>query len=292
MGNRATPSLTTTCRLCGGGDLVHKLSCRGFDLFSCRDCSYVQVDPVPSIEVINSIYGEEYFHKSKYRDDVANRHEQARRVQLLKRAGVPRKGKVLDIGCASGEFISAANERFEAWGIDISQHAVARAKAHNTDAADRIFYANPYRFELPDEKFDAVVLWDVLEHLIDPERSIEQAVAQLKPDGVLICSTPNISTTTAKIMGKRWAFMTPPEHLGFFNPASLSLLLSKEGLTPRFWMSRGKWANIGFLAYKLRRVLPELMPATLVNLVHRSFVGSYSVYVPTGDVLYMIGSKG
>ena len=290
MSKGATSVLPTICRLCGGGDFVHKLSSRGFDLFACRDCSYVHVDPVPSIEVSNSIYGEEYFHKSKYRDDVANRHEQGRRVELLRRAGVPSNGKVLDIGCASGEFISAANEHFKVWGVDISEHAVARAKADNPDAADRIFYANPNKFELPDEKFDAVVLWDVLEHLINPERSIEQAVAQLKPYGVLICSTPNIGTTTAKIMGKRWAFMTPPEHLGFFNPASLSLLLSKEGLTPGFWMSRGKWANIGFLAYKLRRVLPELMPAKLVNLVHRSFVGRYSVYVPTGDVLYMIGS--
>ena len=284
----ATP--VGSCRACEYPHLKPRFSARGFELYTCRRCQYVQVSPVPSVAVINDIYSKEYFEKSKYRDDFASRYEQARRVALLSRAGVPAAGRVLDVGCASGDFIAAAKTQYEVWGVDISEHAVTRAKALNPENAGHIFYVDPNDFRLPEERFDAVVLWDVLEHLIDPRRSIAQAVARLKPRGTLVCSTPNIGALAAKVMRKRWAFMTPPEHLGFFTPDCLSALLSQEGLTPLFCNSRGKWANIGFLLYKLRRVMPELMPASLVDKTHRSFIGQFSVYVPTGDVMYMAAS--
>jgi 2-polyprenyl-3-methyl-5-hydroxy-6-metoxy-1,4-benzoquinol methylase len=279
------------CRLCGADALSEWTVARGYQFYNCQGCGYAQLDPLPPVEEINAIYATEYFQKAKYGADPAALREQQRRIDYMRRAGIADGSTIIDLGCASGDFIASAKARYNCWGIDISESGVATAKATNPEIKDQILFSEMQDYQLPDRQFDAITIWDVIEHLPDPSDFLAKAVTQLKPGGVVMLSTPNLDTPSARLLGKRWAFMTPPEHLGFFSPKSSARWLAQHGLEPLFWTSKGRWVNLAFLAYKARRVFPELVPQRLVDGLRHSALGKACLYVPTGDVLYMAARK-
>jgi 2-polyprenyl-3-methyl-5-hydroxy-6-metoxy-1,4-benzoquinol methylase len=282
---------TTICRLCSSEDLRLLYEVRGSTLDRCSRCGFVQVREQPTAEELRAIYAGGYLGKGKYEDLTAQRRENERRLALLEHAGVPSGGKVLEVGCATGEFIALAGARFDMWGLDLSPVATDLARQTNPRFAAQIFTGFIEDQHFQPAQFDAIVLWDVIEHLWDPRKVCHELVKYLRPGGSLLLSTPDIGAVTARVMRNRWAFMTPPEHLGFFSTPSLEFLLERDlGLRTTSSESRGKWANVGFLAYKLRRVFPVL-PEAFVQGVRHSPLGAATLYVPTADVRYVAAKK-
>ena len=279
------------CRVCGQTDLSFLYRVRGCTLEKCSSCQFVQVATQPSREELEATYSDEYFDKGKYEDEFAQRKENERRLALIEGLGLPGGAKVLDAGCATGEFIAFAASRFDMWGIELSAYAAERAREQNPNRSDQIFAGFVEECALELASFDAIVMWDVIEHLSDPVGACAKLTSLLKPGGFFVVSTPDIGAWAAKLFGKRWAFMTPPEHLGFFDDTSMDQLFRELDLAPVSQSSRGKWANVGFIAYKLRRVLPQLMPGIVVKGVQRSPLGRAAIYVPTSDVKYAVGRK-
>lgn len=251
----------------------------------------MQVREQPTPQELRALYGNSYFGRGKYDDKQAQRREIQRRLELLRKAEVPEGARVLDAGCATGDFLAAGSSRYEMWGLDVSAHATELAKAQNPACAQRIFtgFVEDQHFEA--DWFDAIVMWDVIEHLWDPRSVLTRLVGHLRPGGALFVSTPDIGAPIARVMRGRWAFMTPPEHLGFFKRETLEFLLERVlGLQTLSSEAHGKWANVGFLAYKLRRVFPGV-PAGLVERVQKSSLASTALYVPTADVRYVGARK-
>jgi 2-polyprenyl-3-methyl-5-hydroxy-6-metoxy-1,4-benzoquinol methylase len=250
------------------------------------------VATVPSDAELAAIYGTQYFQKLKYRNDDAQLREQERRARLLERAELPAHAKVLDFGCATGGFVDHVKERYEVYGSDISPQSIERAKQLYPDLRDRLSTTtliDPVPQNLP--MMDAIVAWDVIEHLKDPVSVVSKLAGRLRPGGVLAVSTPDYGALTARILRKRWAFMTPPEHLGFFSRKTIQQLFESAGVTLDRSISLGKWVNAGFLVYKLARVFPEILPQKWVERFGASSAGRTCLYVPTADVLYAIGHK-
>ena len=245
----------------------------------------------PSQSALRALYADGYFKRGKYDEEFAQKKEGERRLQLLERARVNGGGRVLDAGCATGDFLSLGSQRYEMWGLDVSAYATEVAARKNPSCAGRIFTGFVEEQSFEPEFFDAIVMWDVVEHIWDPKSVLRRLVTHLRPGGSLILSTPDIGALTARIMRKRWAFMTVPEHLGFFSPRSMRFLLETElGLDITESTTSGKWVNLGFLAYKLRRVFPQV-PAALVAGVQQSPLAGAPLYVPTADIRYVAARK-
>lgn len=253
----------------------------------CKECGFIQLGAHPTEESIKSTYSDDYFKKIKYHFDSAAKREQERRVNLMKECGVAHGADVLDVGCATGDFILLARNYFSIWGIDISEQAVQTAKERNPDVAARIIAMGHENFENLDRRFDAITLWDVIEHLDDPVGVVRKLTGKLERTGVLFISSPNIGAMIARIMKRHWAFMTPPEHIGYFSRETVKRLLAACGLRELRWETRGKWINLAFLAYKMSRVFPELAPPLLVKSAFKSRFGRVTVYVPTRDIQYV-----
>lgn len=284
------PNADLVCRICQHETRPHLVNVRGYDLLRCPTCGFVQVRQEPDPAALNAIYQESYFSHNKYRDQKTLQAEEQRRLGLL-RAHVPGGSRVLEVGCGSGSFLSAAKAEFEMHGFDLSAAGVEIARRDNPELADRIWVGRLEEQDIPAEHFDAICAWDVIEHIWDPREMGRQLLRYLKPGGVLLLSTPNIGAPIARLMGKRWAFMTPPEHLSFFNRSSMQWLFNKAlGAQIVLWRSLGKRANLGFILYKLRRVFP-LFPAMIPRLFETGFLAKLSVYVPTADIQYVIIRK-
>ncbi|MBX3047595.1 MAG: class I SAM-dependent methyltransferase [Anaerolineales bacterium] len=282
-----------TCRLCEHGDLKEHFVAKGFHLLACHRCGFVQVAEAPQEHNI-ALYDQEYFSHNKYQDlDILER-ENRRRLDLLKRT-LPLEGaRVLDAGCGVGDFVAlaAAETGAELVGTDIAEAAI-RIAQESYPHLDAHFHAGLLEEQdFAAESFDVICSWDVIEHIWQPVATYQRLFKFLKPGGSLLLSTPNIGAPIARAMGRYWAFMTPPEHLSFFNKQSMRWL-AEETLRAEMtdWFSRGKWTNVGFLVYKAHRVLPSAWLAKLRDFLHHSPLGKLPIYVPTGDVQYAVIRK-
>lgn len=279
------------CRLCGAARTEPYMWVRGQALLRCGECGFVQLKDKPPEEVLREIYGGAYFQHGKYANDLAVKKEQARRVKMLRRSGLADGARILDAGCATGDFVATASARYGVWGMDISPEAIKTAGKLYPQLTDRFKVCPLESPPFAPGRFDAVVLWDVVEHLWDPLVAFRSILSLLKRPGLVLLSSPDIGSLAARIMGRNWALMTPPEHMCFFNRSTTRKLIESTGGTLRWYVRHCKWANIGFLAYKIRRIVPAL-PSCVVEHIGRTILGRQCIVVPTGDVFYAAAVYG
>ena len=285
----------TQCRICKAEDLTFKYNVKESTLYKCSSCGYVQVEEQPSEDELNAIYSDSFFDNVKYNDDANQEKENWRRLAFISRYLPPdglSKQKILDFGCASGDFIQAAKPFYEMWGHDFSPYAIEKARQLNPDIFWHFSSGTHEKLDFPHEFFDAIVTWDVVEHLWDPVSVCERLLRYLKPGGFLFISTPDIGTLTASLTRKYWAFMTPPEHLGFFSKKSISFFLqNKLNCHILEKKNKGKSVNIGFFFYKLKRIFPRLVPGFLPRFFSSKYTRNFNIYVPTADIMYIAAIK-
>ncbi|MGI5828252.1 MAG: class I SAM-dependent methyltransferase [Patescibacteria group bacterium] len=149
------------------------------------------------------------------------------------------KHKILDVGCGEGKTLAELKKLGKAWytaGIDICPEAVARAKK----VLDKALVGDIENISLPWAKdyFDYIILADVLEHLTDPWTTVHQLKKNLKNDGFLIVSVPNIRNITILknlIFDKDWTYrdrgILDKTHLRFFTLKTIQALLKNEGFS-------------------------------------------------------------
>lgn len=280
------------CRLCHYNKLEQKYPLKGFTMDRCKNCDFVQVNEKPAEKDLLKTYSKKYFNHGKYSDFSSMRKENERRLKFIKEQKVRENARILDFGCATGDFINHGAKEFDMWGLDISEFAIDEAKAKNPGIAHQIQGGFLEGKAYCENFFDAVVLWDVIEHLWDPVDTCEKLIKFLKPEGYIFISTPNIGSLASHIMKKYWIFMTVPEHLGFFSRKTLNYLFEKRlNLKMVKWMAKGKWVNFGFILYKIKRIFPKLMPNFAINIFRKRFFNKIALYIPGGDIQYVVFQK-
>lgn len=286
-------TLHETCRLCG--DIAKRRSgftFGRFDLSQCDMCGFQQISPEPKSNELKDLYGALYFQKAKYTDPKAIELEYKRRHKLMAQAGFKPGDNLLEIGCGAGQFISTCVDTYNWHGMDFSPEGIAEAIKRLPDLPENRLNAGAIEHfspDVPDGGFDGVLIFDTIEHVYDPAPMLKRAASWLKPNGKMIVTTPDIGAPVAKMMGKRWPFMTPPEHLSFFTRSAMTDAMAKAGLKTTYSKSMGKFANIAFVIYKASRV--GMLPKSFATIATELGLGKITIYVPTGDVMYVIAKK-
>lgn len=203
-------------------------------LVKCADCSMIYESPRYDAATIVQGYmaSQEADHDSQYPMRV-NSFYQA----LVKHTRfLPPKGaKVLDIGTAGGAFLDAAKKfGYDAHGMEPSADLVARGKARGLQIEQGTI--DKHTFE--QGSFDMVCLWDVIEHLPDPQAALVEIRKLLKPDGIFLINYPDIGTTQAKLAGKRFWWILSV-HLHHFTRDSIRNICNRTGFEvfhmQRYW---------------------------------------------------------
>jgi 2-polyprenyl-3-methyl-5-hydroxy-6-metoxy-1,4-benzoquinol methylase len=225
------------CPLCEGADLPPLFTRDGYDLVRCGACELVFVVNPPSEEQLAELYSFASGYHTEFRDDPAVVAERfglaAHRFEALERHH-PRPGRLLDIGAAAGFFVKTAQDAgWTAQGVELSPDTAALGRErYGVD----VQAARLEEVELPPESFDAVTLWDVIEHVSDPLDTMRRVAGLLKPGGTVGLLTPNIdglyprlSYKVAKLV-KGWPSVEPPGHLFQFSTRTLTELLRRCGI--------------------------------------------------------------
>ena len=220
------------CIICGG---IEK-SVVGFknshSLMRCDFCGYMHLHPAPTEAELRDFYQDKFFD-DLYNPDTCqekqvfkDRKEQyiADKDYLFK---FVQQGNILDVGCGSGGFLNTFSWNFKKYGYEINNKAASQILARNKDITmfTRLTDA-------PDECFDAVVLRGVIEHIPDVKETIEILVDKMVYKGVLyICATPNADSPAFLAYGAGWKLIISPDHIHYFSPRTLAMLMAKFGLT-------------------------------------------------------------
>ncbi len=145
-------------------------------------------------------------------------------VRFLRRAGLQRGSRVLDVGAGPGRLVGAlAESGYDAHGIEPSQRSVllARQDGHAVERRDL--------FDHADADLDAAVLWHVLEHLDDPAAALATVRHWLRPGGMLLVGVPNLASLQAELAGDGWFHLDAPRHRVHFTADGLRRLLVRSG---------------------------------------------------------------
>jgi SAM-dependent methyltransferase len=146
-----------------------------------------------------------------------------RYLDLIEKA-YGKKGKLLDVGAATGFFLDIARSRgWETAGVEPSDHAAGLGRLKGLDVRTGTLD----EFQAADHEFDVITMWDVLEHVPEPRQTLRQVHHLLKPGGIIAINTPDADSLWARMMGMRWHLIVPPEHLHLFGARSLKRILSE-----------------------------------------------------------------
>lgn len=191
------------------------------------------VNPRPAPREIADLYRAVYFSSSE--DAYAGvQHLEHRGVKAanadLRLALLGRfrdRGRLLDAGCGGGYFVQAAGSRgWSATGLEPSPDAARRAAR---DQGVRIVAGRLEEAPVQAGRFDAVTMFDVLEHVFCPRTFLLEARSLLAPGGLVLIETPNMAGWLPRLLSRRHPWVRPPEHLTYFTPSTLGLLVERAG---------------------------------------------------------------
>ena len=232
--------------------LYSKNSC---DILQCAQCGLGRAE-CSSFDVHN-YYTEDYFSGGSadgyvdYRgSESVLRREFARTVQFIR--GFRKNGRLLEIGCAYGFFLEEARDFYDVAGIEIADAAVAFCRSRD------LFVINGVAEESVLTQFgmlDVIVLLDVIEHLSDPQSTLALCREHLNPGGVIVITTGDFGSFYARLAGRNWRLMTPPQHLWFFTPQSIRGLSHSFGLKMEACDHPWKIVPLALIAFQMRRLL-------------------------------------
>ncbi len=182
---------------------------------------------------------------------------------------------ILDVGCSNGSSVFiASNLGFHAAGVEPSEKAIQDGKNRGLNL--HLGYLSDVSFD--DNSFDAITLYEVIEHVATPIALLNECNRILRPNGILLIGTGNINSWTRYIRKSKWDYFDMKQngsHISFFSPSSIGILASRTGFTiVKVITSSVKFYEKGEIPnslYRIVKIFSELlnMPAYLFNKGHQ-----------------------
>lgn len=271
----------TVCYLCGSSDCgrIHNQIRYGLPPrpYKCNNCGFVFLYPHMSLDDEKKFYAEQY--RMAYANESPEELWKESLPEAKKRAArfshhFSREKRVLEVGCASGFFLHEIRESVgSVTGIELTENYVLYANSIGLDVRRSLD-------EVPDNSFDVIFMFHVLEHINDPIAYLMQIRNKLAPDGKLIIEVPNVEDILVSVykIKQHLDFYWEIAHNFYFSKSSLGTVLQKAGynydIFPLqrydlsnhiYWMLYGKPGGKGFfnsifsesLEYEYEKCLKE-----------------------------------
>jgi SAM-dependent methyltransferase len=254
------------CNSCGandasavltGRDLLHGIPGQ-FTLVRCHRCGLIYMNPQLTSCELAAYYPDDY---------EAHVGTQRQRLGWLRRLdynyGIEKRyraimrhvetGRMLDVGCGSGAFLDGMRER--GWNVEGIEPSV-RATAYATEELGLEVQSTTLEAaRLEPGSFDLVTMWNVLEHLADPQQGLNRVREALRPGGLLVFAIPNMESLDLKLFKEYWAGYDLPRHLFVFPPHTLEAMVESAGF--RVLERRCVYGTYNAFAYSARFVMND-----------------------------------
>lgn len=246
--------MRSICRICGASikfafstkDYNRRCSSEVFDYSQCSMCRTYALSNVP--ENLANYYPDDYYSlpRNLAEADQSISGEEYKLALVRRYASA---GRLLEIGPGAGMFAHlAAKHGFQVEAIEMSAQSASFIQGvlgipvhHTEDEVAALGRCEPY---------DVIVMWHVIEHLVDPASLVKAVAAKLVKGGVLVIATPNPSALQFKILRGHWAHIDAPRHVFLIPPTALCAEAARNGLATRFLTSSDEgtlyWNRFGW----------------------------------------------
>jgi SAM-dependent methyltransferase len=210
------------CPACDARRFAAVGSKNGYEVRRCGDCRSLYAATTPDSAAESYA---DYYHEGNLEVPPIVRRRLAEIVETLE--SFRATNRWLDVGCGAGALLdAAANAGWHASGTEVAPEAVDRLAARGRT----VFEGDLAELPLAQDAYDVVSLVEVIEHVADPLAVMRRVEELLRPGGVAFITTPHGRGISARLLGTRWTFVCPPEHLQLFSRAGLGVLLRRSGL--------------------------------------------------------------
>jgi SAM-dependent methyltransferase len=194
------------------------------DIARCPECGHMQLDPMPDEAMLARAYAAA--ESDEYIEEEVGQRATARRTLARIEAHAARRGALLDLGCWVGYLLAEARERgWRTLGVEPSAFGSSYAR---DQLGLEVITAGLFEAELEPASFDAIVLGDVIEHLVAPAGALARSRELLAPGGIIALALPDAGSGVARLLGRRW-WSVLPTHVQYFTRGSLAALLTRCG---------------------------------------------------------------
>ena len=205
--------------------------------WKCPKCSLECIFPQLDDETLGKVYDASYFvhYKSESDPEIVKSMKRATYTKQMRHlsevVGAPAGKRMLDCGAATGYLAELSRElgwdsfaiEYSEFGARACEKVLGSDRVYRGQAQDSTFAANP------EGKFSLITMFDFIEHVRDPRDVLRWAKQKLTTDGTLMLTTPRVGSLSWRLMGQSWFHYTSREHLWFFSPKSIEILLREYG---------------------------------------------------------------
>ena len=207
------------------------VSGESFSLLLNEEYQILKTHPQPTLDKLGSYYEfEDYIsHTDGKRTLFEKMYHFIKRKAIRDKVSLinsyqPLKGRILDIGAGTGDFLlEAKNQNWEILGIEPNDKAKGIAVGKGIKFGDTIE-------KLESNSFDVITMWHVLEHVPDVEHQVAELKRLLKPSGTIIIAVPNFKSYDANHYKEFWAAYDVPRHLWHFSKTAIEKLFDKQNM--------------------------------------------------------------
>ncbi len=269
------------CDLCGIDDHVVLFVKEGFAHVRCKGCGLVFVSPriAAHLETQRTggtgAMGEEKLTPSQ----VGRLRKELQGIESYRKLH-----RILEVGAGRGWLLEEAGRQgWETWAVEINVAALERLREKGIH---HIVNESAESFVLPEESFDAVRMWDVIEHLRSPKKAVANIYRALRRGGLLRLSTTNFASLSRWVNGPDWVYLNGADHIYLFEPSSITALLTAAGFSG---------IRIRTRSFNLRKKLyhPEQVPPTGFSLLRpfRKLIDETIRFTPYGHQMIVTAVK-
>jgi len=280
---------TTDCLICGasahtieatGKDYIYNCCDDSFNVAQCTECGHLYLRPRPAPEAASAIYPDYYpsfsgaFSEDKSLLGFIKNYVIRGRLKPLEQYLKP-GAKVLDIGCGDGSLLLDIAKHYpdvQLYGLDWKFAPEMRVELEKRGIT--LYEDFLERADLPKNEFDLLLMNQLIEHLWEPNKSLQTILKTLKPGGAVSIETPNTDGYDRKLFRRgAWGGYYLPRHLNLFSTKNLQRILKNAGFefvsmqnlaAPMIWVYslKGYFASKKGLLRKLEK-LCTVNPITL-----------------------------
>lgn len=259
-----------SCPVCGSRSFSDYLELKDFfltqetfNLQQCASCGFVFTNPHPDDKSLPKYYDSPDYlsHHSQGFNIIRLVYQGLRKINIKNKFSLVQRlipgGSLLDIGCGTGELLHYfQKKKWNVTGIEPFDQAREFAiMNYGLDVREEFGIRG-----LPQNSFDVITLWHVLEHVADLEGRIREIFGLLKSSGYVVVALPNLNSWDALHYGENWAAFDVPRHLHHFSKSTIVPLLEKY-------------------RFHFLRSFPLKMDAYFISMLSEKYKGKHNPYL-------------
>lgn len=267
----------------------------------CRRCGLTYCDPRLDSKSLKKIYTKDYFviegndpgidyivYANYIGEELIITRSMNLRMKKVE-SFAKYKGHLLDVGCAAGFSLLAAQKRgWKAEGIECSEFCARYAQSRGL----RVHQGTLEDFPGKQESLDAITMWDYLEHSTNPIRDLSICCSLLKKGGIVVFSIPNIDSWSFRLLKKKWIGFKNIEHLYFYSRKTLAQIAQIAGLKMETCFYHGRHVSLSFFLSRVQYYIRfKLLHTLLEKMANTELAKKTSLYINPYDILNVVLRK-